>query len=174
MLKIQQYKHTAQPCYLLKPNWKPCSSHSISAPTSINTLFLLQSVCECVCVRVRACVHVCFHILAGLCSSHTISAPTSINTLFLLQSVCVWVRMCVCVRVCVHACVFPYNTLCKLFWQDCALLTLFLPQLVSIPCFCYSQCVCECECVCVCVCVCVHVCVHACVFPYNTLCKLFW
>ena len=32
---------TAQPCHLLKPNWKPSSSHSISTPTSINTQFLL-------------------------------------------------------------------------------------------------------------------------------------
>ena len=28
---------TAQPCHLLKPNWKPSSSHSISAPAFINT-----------------------------------------------------------------------------------------------------------------------------------------
>ena len=28
---------TAQPCPLLKPNWKPSSSHSISTPTNINT-----------------------------------------------------------------------------------------------------------------------------------------
>ena len=43
---------TAQPCHLLKPNWKPFSSHSISAPTNINTQFLLQSLCVCVCVCV--------------------------------------------------------------------------------------------------------------------------
>ena len=80
MLKIQQYKRkshgfcafscfgptfgihshktldTAQPCHLLKPNWKPSSSHSISIPTNINTQFLLWSfVCVCVCV--------CFHII---------------------------------------------------------------------------------------------------------------
>ena len=36
---------TAQPCHLFKPNWKPSSSHSISAATSISTQFLLQSVC---------------------------------------------------------------------------------------------------------------------------------
>ena len=64
---------TAQLCHLLKPNWKPSSSHNISAPTVINTQFLLQSLCACACV----CV-------------------------------------CVCVRV--RVCVFPDNTLCKLFW----------------------------------------------------------
>ena len=32
---------TAQPCRLLKPNWKPSSSHSISTPTNINIQFLL-------------------------------------------------------------------------------------------------------------------------------------
>ena len=32
---------TAQPCHLLKPNWKPSSSHSISTPTNISTQFLL-------------------------------------------------------------------------------------------------------------------------------------
>ena len=36
---------TAQPSrHLLKPNWKPSSSHSISAPTNINTQFLLHCV----------------------------------------------------------------------------------------------------------------------------------
>ena len=39
---------TGQPCHLFKPKWKPSSSHSISAPTNINTQFLLQSVCACV------------------------------------------------------------------------------------------------------------------------------
>ena len=47
---------TAQPCYILKPNWKPSSSHNISAPTNINTQFLLQSVSVCVCVCVCVCV----------------------------------------------------------------------------------------------------------------------
>ena len=32
---------TAQPCHLLKPNWKPSSSHSISILTNISTQFLL-------------------------------------------------------------------------------------------------------------------------------------
>ena len=35
---------TAQPCHLLKPNWKPSSSHSISILTNISTQFLLHSV----------------------------------------------------------------------------------------------------------------------------------
>ena len=42
------------------------------------------------------------------------------------MSVCVFV--CACLGACVHAClfacvvcVFSYNTLCKLFWEDCAL-----------------------------------------------------
>ena len=41
---------TAQPCHLLKPNWKPSSFHSISVLTNISTQFLLQSVCVCVFV----------------------------------------------------------------------------------------------------------------------------
>ena len=41
---------TAQPCHLLKPNWKPSSSHSISIPTNISTQFVLQSVFVCVFV----------------------------------------------------------------------------------------------------------------------------
>ena len=53
---------TAQPCHLLKPNWKPSSSHSISILTNISTQFLLQSMYVCVCVyaraRARACVFV--------------------------------------------------------------------------------------------------------------------
>ena len=40
---------TAQPCHLLKPNWKPSSSHSVFIPTNISTQFLLQ-LCVCVCV----------------------------------------------------------------------------------------------------------------------------
>ena len=39
---------TAQPCHILKPNWKPSSSHSISILTNIRTQVLLQSVCVCV------------------------------------------------------------------------------------------------------------------------------
>ena len=46
---------TAQPFHLLKPNWKPSSSHSIFIPTNISTQFLLQSLCMCV-----ARVFVCF------------------------------------------------------------------------------------------------------------------
>ena len=40
---------TAQLCHLLKPNWKPSSSHSISTPTSIISI---PSFCyrHCVCV----------------------------------------------------------------------------------------------------------------------------
>ena len=41
---------TVQPCHLLKPNWKPSSSHSISILTNISTQFLLQSMCVCVFV----------------------------------------------------------------------------------------------------------------------------
>ena len=51
---------TAQPCHLLMPNWKHSSSHSISTPANISTLFLLQYshyVHVCVCTRV------CFHII---------------------------------------------------------------------------------------------------------------
>ena len=42
---------TAQPFHLLKPNWKPYSSHSIFIQTNISTQFrlVLQS-CVCVCV----------------------------------------------------------------------------------------------------------------------------
>ena len=47
---------TAQPCHLLKPNWKPSSSQSISILTNLSTQFLLQSVYACVCVCVCACV----------------------------------------------------------------------------------------------------------------------
>ena len=60
---------TAQPCHLLnlKPNWKPSSSHSIYAPTNINTQFLLQSVCVCVCVCVHMsmCACMCMCVCGG-------------------------------------------------------------------------------------------------------------
>ena len=51
---------TVQPCHLLKPNWKPSSSHIISILTNISTQFLLQSVYACVgvCVCVCACMFV--------------------------------------------------------------------------------------------------------------------
>ena len=49
---------TAQPCHLLKPNWKPSSSHSISILTNISTQFLLQSVYVCVCVCVLSLIHI--------------------------------------------------------------------------------------------------------------------
>ena len=83
---------TAQPCHLLKPNWKPSSSHSISIRTYISTLFLLQSLCVYVCVCVRACVRVCVRANVCVC-------------------VCVFVvRFFVVVFCC------WYNPLCKLFW----------------------------------------------------------
>ena len=46
----QDLRHCST-CHLLKPHWKPSSSHSISILTNISTQFLLQSVCVCVCVR---------------------------------------------------------------------------------------------------------------------------
>ena len=63
----------ALPCYLLKPNWKPPSAHSISDPActlhTINIPSFCYSHCEraracvcacvCVCVCVRACVRAC-------------------------------------------------------------------------------------------------------------------
>ena len=51
-LTIHSHKtlDTAQPCHLLKPNWKPSSSHSISILTNISTQFLLQSLYVCVFV----------------------------------------------------------------------------------------------------------------------------
>ena len=70
---------TAQPRHLLKPNWKPSSSHSTYILTNINTQFLLQSVYVCVCVCARAYVFV----------------------VFFNKKI--------------------YNTLCRLFWWDCAL-----------------------------------------------------
>ena len=64
---VQTHKtlDTAQPCHLLKPNWKP---HSISTPTNINTQFLLQSlcVCACVCVCVCVCVFIYYNTLCKL------------------------------------------------------------------------------------------------------------
>ena len=57
---------TAQPCRLLKPNWKPSSSHSISILTNISTQFLLQSLCVCVCACVRACV--CARAFLHMCT----------------------------------------------------------------------------------------------------------
>ena len=54
IMKNQQYKRKIHgfrtfscfgPCDLLKPNRKPSSSHSISAPANINTQFLLVRVC---------------------------------------------------------------------------------------------------------------------------------
>ena len=38
---------TAQPCHLLKPNWKPSSSHSISILISV-PIFCYNRVCVCV------------------------------------------------------------------------------------------------------------------------------
>ena len=68
MLEIQQYKRkthlllwtphleftptradidTAQPCHLLKPNWKPSSSHSISILISVPSFCYSQCMCVC-------------------------------------------------------------------------------------------------------------------------------
>ena len=65
---------------------KPSSSHSIFTLTNISTQFLLQSFCVCVC----ACMHVWCMI------------QISVRDIWICCGVCVFV--------------FPYNTLCKLFW----------------------------------------------------------
>ena len=61
---------TAQPCHILKPNWKPSSSHSISILTNISTQFLLQSVYVCASARARTrarvCVCVCVFVVLFL------------------------------------------------------------------------------------------------------------
>ena len=68
---------TAQLCHLLKPNWKPPSSHSIFAPSNISTQFLLQSLCVRVhaCMRARECTCMMYdtdqchtHLNCGFCS----------------------------------------------------------------------------------------------------------
>ena len=59
---------TAQPCHLLKPNWKLSSCHSISILTNISTQFLLQSVCVCVCVCVFVVHFVRFIFYNTLCN----------------------------------------------------------------------------------------------------------
>ena len=53
---IFYFLYSAIPCHLLKSNWKPSSSHSISILTNISTQFLLQSMCVCVCVCVCVCL----------------------------------------------------------------------------------------------------------------------
>ena len=73
---------TAQPFHLLKPNWKPSSSHSIFIPTNISTQFLLQSECVCVCVCV-CCVVLCVELLVCVCAC-------------MRACVCACVRACVC------------------------------------------------------------------------------
>ena len=57
---------TAQPCHLLKPNWKPSSSPRISILTNTSTQLLLQSLCVCVCVCARARVCVCVFVVRFL------------------------------------------------------------------------------------------------------------
>ena len=58
--------------------------------------------------------------------------------------------------------------------ENLPLLAVFSSQIISVPSFCYSQCVCVCVCVCVrvrvcvCVCVCLSVRVFVLLFPYNS------
>ena len=88
---------TAQPCHLLKPNWKPSSSHSISAPPNINTQFLV--VCVCVCACVRACVRVWYCVC--VCACGTVCVCVCVCGVWCV-CVCgawsVW-SMCVCVSI---------------------------------------------------------------------------
>ena len=88
---------TAQLCHLLKPNWKPSSSHSIFAPTNISIQFLLE--------------YACMMYDTDQCHTH-------LNSLWFL---CLCVCICVCVVVGGGGGVFPYGALCGLFCWDCAL-----------------------------------------------------
>ena len=56
---------TAQPCHLLKTNWKPSSSPSISILIPVPSFCYNHCVCVCVCVC--ACMHACMCAHAGVC-----------------------------------------------------------------------------------------------------------
>ena len=111
----------AQPCHLLKPNWKLPSSHNVPAPANISTQFLLQSVCvrACVCVHTftrlcmqihvilvwihRVCACVCFHILLyGNCFGETVLDMCIENRrltciMWALRTIIMCVSGCLCV-----------------------------------------------------------------------------
>ena len=103
---------TAQPCHLLKPNWKPSSSHSISAPTNVNAQFLLQSVSVCVCVCMCVCLCVCVYVCVFVCVCVCVRVRVSVCV-----CVCVCVCMCVCACecMCVFMCVFVCVCVCVCF-----------------------------------------------------------
>ena len=91
---------SAQPCHLLKPNWKPSSSHSIFIPTNISTQFLLQSLCVCVCVRacVRACVRVCVRACVHACMHVCMHVHACVHTCTYSSATCLC--SCICVLIC--------------------------------------------------------------------------
>ena len=79
----------AEPCHLLKPNWKP-SNLTVFLPQLISHYqypVSAYSLCVCVCVWVSVCMHA--HAL-----THTDQCHTCLSSLWFLF------RVCVCVCVC--------------------------------------------------------------------------
>ena len=83
-IRSHQTLDTAEPRHLLKPNWKPSSSHSIFNPINISTQFLLV-VLVCVCV----CAHTC---------------------IILISVIHIWIHysLCVCGCMCLFFCIILY------------------------------------------------------------------
>ena len=86
---------TARPFHLLKPNWKPSSSHSIFFKSQLISVssFCYCLLCVCACVRacVRVCVHSCMHM----------------HLLIQISIIHFWIHcsLCVCMHVCRIVCV---------------------------------------------------------------------
>ena len=101
---------TAQPCHLLKPDWKHSSSYSISTPTNIS----IPSFCYSHSLCVYMCV--CF-----------VSVQVCLSVSCACQSVCV--HVCVYVHACMRVCVCAYTSMSWMYkWTEfIAFFSVFFP-----------------------------------------------
>lgn len=89
-------------------------------------LFILASVCACVCIYACMHVHVCSYVHAHVCAF--VSACIVHMCAYVYTHVCVCFCICTCMYIFVHMCVHTYghHGVCEEVKRQLAVISLFL------------------------------------------------